>query len=352
MEKNTFFDGLSSVAQEVTVSFDSEKNGFYIENAQNEVLFWAFSTLSFHEKSWGLEIHCGENPVQICKIKDAVLVQEIATYRKNNGHLNFYQKLVGLSFKTHLVLTLVIIGFVGLSYLYVIPWLGEKSVVLIPESFDDQLGSAFFEENTFLSTKDEKKSKTLNLFAKELQLKNNKKLRFIVLDSEIQNAFALPDGTIVVYTGILKLMNNPDELVGLLGHEVAHINHRHSMKMLCRNLSGYIFVSTVLGDANGVMAVIGDNVNTLQSLSFSREFERQADTEGLKIVSLNKVNPKGMVRLFEQLQKIDAIKIPKFLSSHPVTSERIQYINDLIKAEKHPVVNHPKLNRLFAELKK
>jgi beta-barrel assembly-enhancing protease len=126
----------------------------------------------------------------------------------------------------------------------------------------------------------------------------------------------------------------PCELVGLIGHEAAHVNNRHSMKMLCRNLSGYLFISTVLGDVNGVMAVLGDNVNTLQSLSFSREYEREADEEGFAIVTKNHVNPKGMVTLFQRLQQEHSIEMPEFLSTHPVTKDRIMTIKTMIASKK------------------
>jgi predicted Zn-dependent protease len=124
------------------------------------------------------------------------------------------------------------------------------------------------------------------------------------------------------------------------------------MKMLCRNLSGYLFISAILGDVNGIMATIGDNVNTLQSLSFSREFEHQADVDGFEILTQNKVNPKGMATLFERLKDKNQLSIPKFMSSHPITEDRIAYINKLIKSKSFPFEENPKLKSLFQELKK
>ena len=200
-------------------------------------------------------------------------------------------------------------------------------------------------------TIDSSKTKILNDFAQKLDLKNTKKLKFTVVNSNEINAFALPDGNIVVFTGIIKEMKNYDELVGLIGHEASHVNNRHSMKMLCRSLSGYLFVSLILGDANGVMAVIGDNVNSLQSLSFSREFEHQADADGFEILTANKVNPQGMSNLFKRLQKNHSLAIPEFLSSHPITENRIDFIDKMIKNQKFQQVANSKLEKLFTELK-
>ena len=122
------------------------------------------------------------------------------------------------------------------------------------------------------------------------------------------------------------------------------------MKMMCRNLSGYLFVSAILGDVNGIMAIIGDNVNNLQSLSFSREFEHQADADGFKILMQNQVNPQGMSNLFKRLDDQMSI-IPEFLSSHPVTKERIQFIDQLIKTKPYQIKENTRLEILFKELK-
>ena len=346
-----FYDGASSVSQEVAVIFNAEKCVFIFETTYNVTYSWELAAVTFNEIEPILKLQHGNDPVQSLKIEDAQFMADLTIFRNKNGHVGWYQKLLNLGIKIHLGFALFIFGCIGLCYVYVIPWVAEKSVFLIPNSYDDTLGNTFFKQNTFLGNVDTKKTKALNLFAKELQLKNTKKLKFTVIDSDIMNAFALPDGSIVVYTGIIDSMKDYEELAGLIGHEVAHVNHRHSMKMLCRNLSGYLFISTILGDANGVMAVFGENINALQSLSFSREFEREADIEGFKIVTSNGVNPKGMSTLFKRLQKVHNIVIPEFLSSHPVTADRIKYIDKMIKTESFQSKENPKLQLLFQKMK-
>ncbi|MFI0491811.1 M48 family metallopeptidase [Flavobacterium sp.] len=349
--KGFFYDGVSSVSQEVTVAFDTEKSIFIFENTHNVIYSWKLADVTFIRTDAVLQFQHGKDPIQSLKIEDSKFIADVAVFRKKNGHIGLYQKLLDLGIKAHISLAIIILGFIGLSYVYVMPWVGEKSVFLIPDSYDDVLGNTFFQQNTFLGKMDPDKTKALNLFAKELKLNNTKKLKFSVINSDIMNAFALPDGSIVVYTGIIDSMEGYDELVGLIGHEVSHVNNRHSMKMLCRNLSGYLFVSTALGDANGVMAVLGNNINTLQSLTFSREFERQADVEGFKIVTLNGVNPKGMTTLFKRLQKENNSAIPEFLSSHPVTADRIKDIEKLIKTKNFQYRKDEKLQLLFQKVK-
>lgn len=346
-----FYDGESSVSHEVALNFDKEKCIFSFETIHNKTYSWELAAVIFNEKGSVLQLQHGNDPIQSLKIVDVQFMDDLTIFRNKNGHTGWYQRLLNLGIKIHLGFALFIFGFIGLCYVYIIPWVAEKSVVLIPAVYDDALGNTFFEQNTFLGTVDARKTKALNLFANELELRNTKKLKFTVIDSDIMNAFALPDGSIVVYTGIIDSMKDYEELAGLISHEVAHVNHRHSMKMLCRNLSGYLFISTILGDANGVMAILGENVNTLQSLSFSREFEHEADVEGFEIVTSNGVNPKGMSVLFKRLQKENLVEMPEFLSSHPVTADRIQYIDKMIKTEYFQSKENPKLQSLFQQIK-
>ncbi|MEN9909397.1 MAG: hypothetical protein RLZZ540_2546 [Bacteroidota bacterium] len=347
-----FYDGNSSVPQQVELSLHTLNGTLEFQLANGSTCKWFIKEITFDKRTTGLHLEHGTEILQHIKIKDVDFIKLIQYFRKEQGHISWYQKIIDLGFATHLGIAVVIMAIIGLCYIYVIPWVAEKSVVLIPEEYDDRLGNSAWAGNEYFMDVDSQKTKLLNDFAKQLNLQNTKSLKFTVVKSDEINAFALPNGSIVVFTGILKEMKDYDELVGLLGHEASHVNNRHSMKMLCRSLSGYLFVSVILGDANGIMATIGDNVNSFQSLSFSREFEHQADADGFKILLANKVNPQGMSNLFKRLQKHHSISIPEFLSSHPITENRIDFIDKMIKNQKFQQVANPKLEKLFTELKK
>lgn len=343
-----FYDGKSSVPRTVHLYFDKQK-GILSFQTENQEQLWEIKSVTLTSNKNSLTLQHGKALFQQLVIDDPELIVAIET-SKRAATTNLYQRLINYGFPLHALVALLILGLIVLSYLYVVPWIGEKSVALIPEEYDNKLGDAFFDQNMMFSSVDTARSKALNQFAQELKLNNTKKLHFTVVTSETVNAFALPNGNIVVYTGILKEMKSYDELVALLGHEVSHVNERHAMKMMCRNLSGYLLISTILGDVNGVMATIGDNINSLQSLSFSRAFEQQADREGFKIVVANKVNPRGVSNLFKRLEDSD-FAVPEFLSSHPMTKERIRYIDKMIKTESYQILENPKLKSLFKVIK-
>jgi Zn-dependent protease with chaperone function len=348
-----YYDGKSSTPQQINLNFDKNSGVFYFESQNKKGNKWRFNEVVFANRDGTLTVKHKHNSFESLRSKNVEFINAIQDFRRKNKATGWYENLLNYGFKAHMLIALFILGFIALSYLILIPWVAEKSVILIPEDYDNKIGSLVYSQIIDEGNIDSTKTKSLNLFAKELKLNNKKQLHFTVVNSDIVNAFALPDGNIVVYSGILKTMKNYEELVALIGHESAHVNNRHSMKMMCRNLSGYLFVSAVLGDVNGIMATVGDNVNTLQSLSFSREFEKDADRDGFAILKKNNVNPKGMSTLFSSLQKEEKgmVTLPEFMNSHPVTQERIKYINKLITNNKYAVIKNNELQLLFTKIR-
>ena len=346
-----FYDGQSSNPQEVNIVLDEGSDAVVFNSLLLKGQSWGLKSMDVGKVGSAIEIKPSDNSLECIRIDDQDFIRAFHKLRKEKGYVGVYHRMVGLGLGVHAALALAILGVIALAYLYFMPWVAEKAVVLIPEDYENTIGDAFFEQYADFSSIDTAKTKALNLFAGQLDLNNTREIKFTVINSETVNAFALPNGNVVVFTGIIDLMQDYDELAGLIGHEVAHVNNRHSMKMMCRNLAGYIFLSAVLSDVNGIMAVIGDNVHSLQSLTYSRRFEHEADEEGLKMLYDNKVNPAGMSKLFTRLQGEHDKFIPEFLSSHPVTEDRIEFIDNTIAKKKAEPVENARLHELFLEIK-
>ncbi len=344
------YDGNSSRPQTIELSLDTERGvlSFDSENANDK---WELKAVSFTKKGTALQLLHGQNPVQNIAVEDLDFIDFFLDANKKMGNQNWYDSLLRKGIAIHAAIALFLLGLIGLSYLYILPWIAQSAVAIIPESYDTKMGEMFSNQNMLFNDVDSSKTKILNQFASQLKLSNTKPIKFTVVKSPVVNAYALPDGNIVFYTGIIEVMKTDAELVALIGHEVSHVNHRHSMKMLCRNVSGYLLISALLGDANGVMATIGDNVNSLQSLSFSREYEHEADVEGFKIVTQNHIDPQGMSNLFKRLDDRTSI-IPAFLNSHPMTTDRIAFFDKMAKEQSYKITTKPKLKNLFKELKR
>jgi len=148
-----------------------------------------------------------------------------------------------------------------------------------------------------------------------------------IVDAPIPNAFALPDNSIVVTDDLIALAEHPDELVGVIAHEIAHIEHNHIMKNIIRSVGAGIFFDVVFGGAGAGQMVAIASVN-LASLRYSRGDEADADMRGLDYLEAAGIDTGGLARLFERFAEEaepsdeEGGHFPTMLSSHPATAER------------------------------
>jgi len=136
------------------------------------------------------------------------------------------------------------------------------------------------------------------------------------------NAFALPGGIIVVHTGLIAATKSAEELAGVLAHEVQHVERRHSLRRIIKDmgLRGlWVFVTGDLGSS-----VAGQAALELTSLRFSRDDEREADERGFDALVRAGIDPAGMPAFFNTLGQITGGAGPAFLSTHPPSEDRDQ----------------------------
>jgi predicted Zn-dependent protease len=145
--------------------------------------------------------------------------------------------------------------------------------------------------------------------------------RWLVADLPDLNAFAAPGGVVVVHAGLIRSADSAEELAGVLAHEVAHVELRHSLKAMVKGLGLRALLTLVLGDLSGT--VLAEGMQHLTELRFSREAELEADREGLRRLVAAGIDPGGMVRFFEKLAREQSLAPPAFLSTHPATEERL-----------------------------
>lgn len=155
----------------------------------------------------------------------------------------------------------------------------------------------------------------------------------IIHDDDQLNAFATPGGFIYVYTGLIKYLDNEDDLAGVLGHEIAHSDRRHTSQQLERMYGLSMLLSIALGRDPGVITQIAAQLaGQLAGLAFSRGMEREADDYSVHYLSDTDYACNGAYYFFQKL--IDAEKAgqgPEFLSTHPNPENRVEDINQ--KAE-------------------
>ena len=344
-----YFDGKTSKPHFVELEvFLHNQVTFYFENRR---LVWNFQDIKFEKNGEILSITKKDNLHEIIKIENPETADTIYKSAKTSQNLSWYQNILDFGPKFYLTAFVSVITLIACFYIFIIPYVSEKVTDILPISFDEEIGNTSFQQIKSTSNIDEKQSEKLQEFANLINFATERKLHFKVINDEEVNAFALPDGTIVVYSGLLSKVENPNELAALLGHEATHIKERHSTKILARSIAGYAIVSLVVGDVNGIMTTLANNANELNNLSFSREFEQSADEGSYAILKQNKINSEGMYQLFKILEKSDNLEVPKILSTHPLTKDRMNYSKTLMDKNEYSFSSNPELQKAFDNLK-
>ncbi len=154
---------------------------------------------------------------------------------------------------------------------------------------------------------------------------------FHVIEDTNLNAFAVPGGHVFILTGLLDAVKRPEQLAGVVAHEMAHATRRHSMRNGISSAGLWVIISALFGDAKGITAVLADGSQYLIGQKFSRDFEREADDTGWSYLIDANVDPRGMIEFFETMKaeqdKTAAGRMANtlsFLSTHPATDERMK----------------------------
>lgn len=147
---------------------------------------------------------------------------------------------------------------------------------------------------------------------------------YIVKRDDIQNAFCTPGGYIYIYTGLIKYLDSKSALAGVMGHEMAHADKRHSTDQLTKIYGIQTLLDVALGKNQGMVSQIASQ---LVSLEFSRDNETEADQFSVHYLCPTKYRADGSADFFQKIiDEGTASSPPEFLSTHPNPDNRVQYI--------------------------
>lgn len=238
------------------------------------------------------------------------------------------------------------------------PFTGQKTMALVPDSqifpMSFQQYSQFISENKVITgTKDaqrvENVANKIRVAAERWLTANGKptyladyKWEYKLVDSKEINAWCMPGGKIVVYTGILPIAKDDAGLAAILGHEVAHALANHGQQRMSAGLlqqAGAVGVAVASGNQSAatqqqLMQAYGAASSVGGMLPFSRSHESQADQIGLLLMSIAGYNPDNAVALWERMSAQGGQAPPEFLSTHPSNETRIADIKKWIPESK------------------
>jgi len=270
--------------------------------------------------------------------------------------------LLGSLLLFHLTIALSEPGFDQL------PDLGDTSGQIFSPQQDKALGEAFMRQlrQSGMVLVDQEATSYLKALARRLVVKSENPGRdftfFLVNDARI-NAFAGPGGHIGANIGLLLAAETESEVAGVLAHEIAHITQRHlargfeaADKLSIPSMAA-LAAALLIGSQNGAAgaaALTAASAASLQyQINFTRANEKEADRIGIQTLANAGFDPNGMAGFFGRLQKNSRLygaRPPEFLSTHPVTSNRISEATS--RAETYPKVNiRPNLEFLLLQAK-
>ena len=205
-------------------------------------------------------------------------------------------------------------------------------VAAMPASWETQIGDAAYEEMRAEYEPLTDPAYTNRLFLVTQRLKKGlpsdaPKFEYMIADDDEVNAMALPGGRVIVMRGLID-QATPDELAGVLSHEIAHVTEKHGMQQLAQVIGPILVVDYVM-NSEGALAALIAVATSLSTLEYSRANETEADEKGFEIMVQANIDPRSLSSFFEKLKKIDPRGDSDFFSTHPATSARIKRLAEL-----------------------
>ena len=225
-------------------------------------------------------------------------------------------------------------GFVGVIVIawFVLGWVGGALAKQVPDGIEAKLGAMIDVErmqsdDPALLAAREHLQDIVDVMAAELPPRELP-YRVIVIDEPTVNAAAVPGGGILVFRGLLDGATSENEIAMILGHEIAHHHHRDHLERLGRQLVVGAALNAILGGTNGLEQLGQLGVEGL-SRQMGRDDEREADVLALDLLHATYGHVGGATAFFERMVEHDSPEALAWVSTHPLSAERIDRIVEL-----------------------
>jgi Zn-dependent protease with chaperone function len=245
------------------------------------------------------------------------------------------------------------IAVIAVAFIWGVPFAAKHIAYSIPEHINEKISKGSFEtiERLMLAPSKLPKAKQQQietrfnaLVASYSHSNFHYKLHFRSMSGE-PNAFALPDGNIVITDTLIEYSNGEiKEVLAVLLHEIGHVEKRHGLRLALEASSTALIISLLMGDLSATDDLLITLPTVLSSAAFSRQHEKEADNFALEFMQKAKIDPIHFAHIMAKITQIAPVendhnitkkdndqeqitskaeKILRYLSSHPVTKERI-----------------------------
>ncbi len=340
-----YFDGRSARGQPVLLHVDGSDLCAQAQSASPQDMPPAPLRWPLRSVVWPERTRHGQRVVQLrgggsLQVSDATAFD---AWRLAHGARESWVVRAQQNWRAALIAVLGMAVLVVAGYHWGVPALAQGVVALIPPEVDRSVGQATLAQidSRWLSPSTlpaPRQAELKSLFAQAVKAAfptgqtlpaPDYELHFRAADKRIgPNAFALPGGGIIITDALVELLQGHDDtLLGVMAHELGHVQHRHGMRGVVQLALVGAVTAVALGDFSTLLAGVPA---LLAQLAYSRDAERQSDAMAVQVLRAAGKSPAVMVLLFEQLPKArgDAVAPPIALASHPMDEERMHFFRD------------------------
>jgi Zn-dependent protease with chaperone function len=323
-----YFDGMSNRRHAVSLAFSDRLE---ISEGGTVTALWPYADIRRNDSPSGiLRVSCLSAPgLARLEIRDAALAADLVS---RCGELDKHLvdsrgivKIIGWS--------LAAAASIAAMVFFGVPYAADRLAPLIPESFERRLGDAaetqvkaVFGGQTCNDAAGQRAfSKLVNALRQSAGLDTS--VQAVVLATDVPNAFALPGGKVYLFSGLLGKAKSPDEIAGVLAHELGHLKHRDNTRVLIYNGGTSFLIGLLFGDVTGSGAAVFA-ARSLVTSSYSREAEANADSFAIGAMHRLGRPTKPMGELMFRVtgkQGEDGFSI---LASHPLTEDRLKRMSE------------------------
>ena len=318
-----YFDGVSNRRQVVSIALVNQ----LVMRSDDNYVSWAYSDIRRVDSPVGiLRVSCrSAPPLARLEIRDpplaAELVARCAEIDQNQLNGSAIARIVAWSVAAAASIVAVI--------LFAIPLAADRLTPLVPRTMERHLGEAAeVQLTTVFGDKICKGAAGQAAFAKLVEALRvpaglDAAVGSQVLDTPIPNAYALPGGRFFLLSGLLEKAHDPDEIAGVLAHELGHLKHRDNVRELIHNGGSSFLIGLLFGDVTGAGAALFAS-RTLVSASYSREAEHDADSFAIEVMHKLGRPTRPMGELMFRVTGKEGDKRPSILASHPLSEDRLE----------------------------
>jgi Zn-dependent protease with chaperone function len=318
-----YFDGTSSRRHAVTLGFNGE---LQIRADESRLAAWPYADIRRADSPSGtLRLTCRTAPVLArLEIRDTSvatdLISRCTRLDEDLPDQRGIARIVGWSIAA--AVSIVAVIWFG------VPLAADRLTPLVPQAFERRLGVvAEGQVKTLFGGKICDNAAGQAAFTKLVTALReaaglDPSVQTAVLATPIPNAFALPGGKVYLLSELLTRAQNPDEIAGVLAHELGHLRHRDGTRNLIYNGGTSFLIGLLFGDVTGSSALIFAS-RSLVTASYSREAEHNADTFSIDVMHKLGLPTKAMGELLFRVTGNEADRGSSILANHPLTEDRL-----------------------------